>query len=151
MTNRPILLVEDNPDDELLTLRAFEQHKILNKVIVARDGAEALELLFGRNGDMSKRLPEDPALVLLDIKLPKVDGIEVLRQIRAREETRMLRVVMLTSSKEERDLIATYSLGVDSYVQKPVDFYAFVQAVKEIGSYWMLLNEVPPTLRGRGN
>ena len=147
MTNRPILLVEDNPDDELLTIRAFEQHHILNKVIVARDGAEALELLFGKNGDMSMKLAEEPALILLDIKLPKVNGIEVLRRIRENDQTRMLRVVMLSSSKEERDLIATYSLGVDSYVQKPVDFYAFVRAVKEIGSYWMLLNEPPPELR----
>ena len=144
MDHKPILLVEDNPDDEILTIRALRQHNIVNEVIVARDGVEALDYLFGKNGSDSSPIENEPALILLDIKLPKIDGIEVLKRIRSHEQTKLLRVVMLTSSNEYRDLMASYSLGVNSYVRKPVDFSEFVRAVKEIGSYWLLLNEAPP-------
>ncbi len=148
MNHKPILLVEDNPDDEILTIRALKQHNIVNEVVVARDGVEALDYLFGENRSESSPIKNEPALILLDIKLPKIDGIEVLKRIRAHEQTKLLRVVMLTSSNEQRDLIASYTLGVNSYVRKPVDFSEFVRAVKEIGSYWLLLNEAPPNRNG---
>lgn len=135
-----ILLVEDNPDDEALTIRALEKNHISNEVVVARDGVQALELLLG-DGVADEDLP---AVVLLDLKLPKVDGLEVLRRIRADERTRLLPVVLLTSSKEEKDVIAGYELGANSYVRKPVDFLQFVDAAQQLGLYWLVLNETIP-------
>lgn len=144
MENKMILLVEDNPDDEALTLRALKKNNIGNKVVIVRDGAEALDFLFYK-GAYADRDPQDkPQVILLDLKLPKVDGLEVLRRIRADESTRRLPVVILTSSKEEQDLIKSYSLGVNSYVRKPVDFDQFVEAVRQLGLYWLVLNEAPP-------
>jgi two-component system response regulator len=143
MTERIILLVEDNPDDEALTLRALLKNKIGNNVVVARDGAEALDLLFGRGAFAGQPRPR-PAVILLDLKLPKIDGLEVLRQIRANDATRLLPVVVLTSSKEEQDLISSYSLGANSYIRKPVNFEQFLEAVRHLGLYWLLLNEPPP-------
>lgn len=133
---RPILLVEDNPDDERLTLRALRRGKIANDIIVARDGEEALTLISNQN--------PLPCVVLLDLKLPKVDGMEVLRQIRANERTHLLAVVVLTSSGEERDIIDSYNLGANSYVQKPVEINAFTDAVRRLGVYWALVNEPSP-------
>jgi two-component system, response regulator len=141
-----ILLVEDNPDDEALTLRAFQKNNIGNKIVVVRDGEEALDFLFSR-GTFSERDPDEvPQIVLLDLKLPKIDGLEVLRQIRANTRTRLLPVVILTSSKEEQDLIEGYSEGANSYVRKPVDFNQFLEAVKQLGLYWLVLNEPPPRI-----
>jgi two-component system response regulator len=142
MTPRSILLIEDNADDEALTLRAFRKNNIQNDVHVARDGAEALELLHGAGADERPR--PQPAVVLLDLKLPKIDGLEVLRRIRADERTRLLPVVILTSSKEEADMIAGYRLGANSYVRKPVDFGDFLEAARQLGLYWLVLNEPPP-------
>jgi two-component system response regulator len=139
MNEKIILLVEDNPDDEALTLRALRKNNIANKVVVARDGAEALDYLFSR-----ARKNELPAVILLDLKLPKVDGLEVLRRIRATERTKLLPVVILTTSKEEQDLINGYSFGANSYVRKPVNFDAFVAAAQQLGLYWLVLNEPPP-------
>jgi two-component system response regulator len=144
MDNRPILLVEDNPDDVALTLRAFERQRIVNEVVVAKDGALALHYLFGTGPHAGRDPRELPAVVLLDLKLPKVDGLEVLKQLRAHPTTRLLRVVVLTSSKEEQDMIKAYSLGVNSYVRKPVDFNQFVEAIGQLGLYWLVLNEAPP-------
>jgi two-component system response regulator len=146
MHKKIILLVEDNPDDEELTLMALEKNNILNQVVVARDGAEALEFLFGSGPESATRRKILPAIVLLDLKLPKVDGIEVLQRIRADEFTRRLPVVVLTSSTEERDLFESYSLGCNSYVRKPVDFEMFVEATRQLGLYWLLLNEPPPEI-----
>ncbi len=144
MENKMILLVEDNPDDEALTIRALKKNNIGNKVVVARDGAEALDFLFF-TGAFADHDPRDvPQVILLDLKLPKVDGLEVLRQIRADERTHLLPVVILTSSKEEQDRIRGYSLGANSYVRKPVDFNQFVEAVRQLGLYWLILNEAPP-------
>lgn len=140
MEPRFILLVEDNPDDEALTLRALRKNNIKNDVVVARDGAEALDMLL-RDSHSKGRLPE---VVLLDLKLPKLDGIEVLRRLRAEERTRMLPIVVLTSSREEQDLLASYRLGANSYVRKPVDFDQFTEAVRQLGLYWLVLNEPPP-------
>jgi two-component system, response regulator len=149
MTNKNILLVEDNPDDEALTLRALRKHNIINEVVVARDGAEALDYLFAV-GAWSGRDPRAmPQLVLLDLKLPKIDGLEVLRRIRADERTRLLPVVILTSSNEEKDRIGGYGLGANSYVRKPVNFDEFIEAVRQLGLYWLVLNE-PPDGRPRG-
>lgn len=140
MNNNPILLVEDNPDDEALALRAFKKSNMSNKIIIARDREEALNYLFNDNqGDDW----EMPAVVLLDLKLPKIDGLEVLRRIRDNPETKRLPVVILTSSKHEEDLIEGYKLGANSYVRKPVDFNEFVAAVGHLGMYWLLLNELP--------
>ena len=139
----PILLVEDNPDDVELTLRAFSRSHVANPVSVARDGVEALERLHG-TGDGATPPPDLPQLVLLDLKLPKVDGLEVLRRIRTDERTRLLPVVVLTTSREERDLVESYRLGANSYIRKPVDFAEFVEAVQQIGLYWLVLNEPPP-------
>lgn len=144
MTDKVILLVEDNPDDEMLTLDALEANHVGNRVVVARNGVEALEYLFG-TGDYDGRDPSDfPAVVLLDLKLPKIDGLEVLRRVRADPRTSMLPIVILTSSNEDEDKIRGYSLGANSYVRKPVDFDEFVKAAGQLGLYWLLLNESPP-------
>jgi len=136
-------LVEDNPDDEVLTRRALKKNNIGNEVIVARDGAEALDYLFA-TGTYEGRDPSImPQVVLLDLKLPKVDGLEVLRRIRANERTKLLPVVILTSSKEQRDLVDGYGYGANSYIRKPVDFAQFVEAVRQLGLYWLVLNETP--------
>ena len=144
MGDKVILLVEDNDDDVQLTMRALKQHNITNEVVVARDGAEALDWLFGTGAHEDRDLSELPTVVLLDLKLPKVDGFEVLKRVRADERTKFLPVVILTSSKEEKDRLNGYELGANSYVQKPVDFSQFSEAVKELGLYWLLLNEPPP-------
>ncbi|MEO0738043.1 MAG: response regulator [Cyanobacteria bacterium J06649_12] len=136
MTNRPILLVEDNPDDELLTIRGLRRGNVTNPIQVARDGEEALDIIF--SADVL------PCVVLLDIKLPKLDGLEVLQRLRANERTRLLPVVILTSSSQQRDIIESYSLGANSYVRKPVDFEQFAKAVVQLGLYWALLNEPLP-------
>lgn len=140
---RSILLVEDNPDDELLTMMAFRDNKIMNNIVVARDGEEALEYLFGNGNDKDRDLKVLPQLILLDLKLPKVDGLEVLHQIRSSAETMFLPVVILTSSREEMDIIKSYQLGANSYIRKPVDFEQFSEAIKQLGLYWLLLNELP--------
>ncbi len=144
MTNKIILLVEDNPDDEALTLRALKKNNILNEVVVARDGAEALDYLFGTGQYTGRDVGILPLVVLLDLKLPKVDGLEVLQRLRADERTQLLPVVILTSSKEEKDIITSYTLGANSYVRKPVNFIEFVEAVRQLGLYWLVLNEPPP-------
>ncbi|HVH08707.1 MAG TPA: response regulator [Gemmatimonadales bacterium] len=146
MHDRSILLVEDNPDDEALTRRALMKNNIHNDIVVAHDGAEALDWLFGTGPHAGH--PVTPELVLLDLKLPKVDGLEVLRRIRADAHTRLLPVVILTSSREERDLVAGYGLGANSYIRKPVDFGQFVEAVRQLGLYWLVLNEAPPNPTG---
>jgi two-component system response regulator len=138
-----ILLVEDNPDDADLTLRAFEKEKLVNRVVIARDGQEALDYLFA-TGAHSGRSPDlMPEVVLLDLNLPKIDGLQVLEKIRSHETTRLLPVVVLTSSSEERDKVASYNLGANSFVRKPVDFSQFLQASRQLGLYWLLLNELP--------
>jgi len=144
MGERTILLVEDNPDDVDLNLRALKKNKILNRVIVARDGAEALDYLFGTGAYAGRDLSEMPQVVLLDLKLPKIDGLEVLQRLRADDRTKLLPVVIMTSSNEDRDLIESYRLGANSYVRKPVDFTEFAEAVRQLGLYWLLLNEAPP-------
>lgn len=141
---RTILLVEDNPDDEVLTLRALQKNNIRNEVVVMRDGAAALEFLFC-TGPHSARDPADvPELILLDLNLPKVDGLEVLGRLRADERTKLLPVVILTSSKQDQDVVKSYRLGANSYIRKPVDFEQFVEAVRHLGLYWLVLNEPPP-------
>lgn len=142
---RTILLVEDNPDDEELTLRALARNNISNNVVVVRDGQEAVDWLEGR-GSYASRNPRDvPALILLDLKLPKIDGLEVLHRLRANPVTAIVPVVILTSSKEDRDRARGYQGGANSYVQKPVDFTSFVDAVRQLGLYWLMLNEPPPS------
>ncbi len=143
MNNKIILLVEDNPDDELLTLDALAANHIGNKVVVARNGVEALDYLFGTGAYVGRDVTELPTVVLLDLKLPKVDGLEVLRRIRANENTRLLPVVILTSSIEDEDRLKGYTLGANSYVRKPVNFDEFVKAAGQLGLYWLLLNEPP--------
>ena len=138
-----ILLVEDNNDDEDLTLHAFKKHNLTNKVHVVRDGAEALEFIFCTGRYANRRITERPKVILLDIKLPLVDGLEVLRRIKEDERTRTIPVVMLTSSREERDLFESYRLGVNSYITKPVDFEQFTEAARSLGMYWLLLNRPP--------
>ncbi|MDX6381417.1 MAG: hypothetical protein QOI57_2441 [Rubrobacteraceae bacterium] len=140
---KTILLVEDNPDDEALTRRALKKNKIGNEVVVAHDGAEALDYLFGTGTYEGRDLSCMPHLVLLDLKLPKVDGLEVLRRMRAAERTRLLPVVILTSSREQQDLVNGYGYGANSYIRKPVDFAQFVEAVRQLGLYWLVLNETP--------
>ena len=148
MSRKNILLVEDNPDDVLLTRRALQKNNILNELVVAEDGVEALDYLFGQGAYAGRDVRIQPQVILLDIKLPRMDGIEVLRRIRANESTRLLPVVMLTSSSEERDRLETYSLGANSYIRKPVDFHQFIDAVRQLGLYWLVLNESPPLPKG---
>jgi two-component system response regulator len=141
-----ILLVEDNGNDEALTLRALRKNNIKNEVVVAHNGVEALDYLFGTGAYAGRDLTDAPQVILLDLKLPKVDGLEVLRRLRANERTRLLPVVILTSSNEEQDRINGYGLGANSYVRKPVDFSQFMEAVRQLGLYWLILNEPPPPL-----
>jgi two-component system response regulator len=144
MEEKIILLVEDNPDDVELTLRAFKQNNILNKVVIARDGVEALDYLMGTGIHAGRDVKDLPVVTLLDLKLPKMDGLEVLKRIRSSEMTKLLPVVILTSSNEENDIISGYKLGANSYIRKPVDFTHFVEAVKSLGLYWLVWNEPPP-------
>ncbi len=144
MENKIILLVEDNADDEALTLRALKKNNIGNKVFVVRDGAEALDFLFCTGAYADRDPSEMPQVTLLDLKLPKVDGLEVLRQLRADKRTHLLPIVILTSSNEEKDVVAGYQLGANSYVRKPVNFIEFLEAARQLGLYWLVLNEVPP-------
>ncbi|NOR48598.1 MAG: response regulator [Methanosarcinaceae archaeon] len=143
--NEYILLVEDNPDDVELTLRALRKNNILNEVVVAKDGVEALDYLFAIDKYESFDISNMPQVILLDLKLPKVDGLEVLRKIRTHERTKLLPVVILTSSSEEQDLVTSYQLGANSYIRKPVDFNKFIEAVRQLGLYWLVLNEPPVT------
>lgn len=144
MENKMILLVEDNLDDEALTLRALKKNNIGNELVIVRDGAEALDFLFGTGAFAGRDPSQLPQVVLLDLKLPKIDGLEVLRRVRENPITQLLPVVILTSSKEEQDMITSYKLGANSYVRKPVDFNQFVTAVRQLGLYWLVLNEAPP-------
>jgi CheY-like chemotaxis protein len=144
MQNKIILLVEDNPDDEKLTVRALKKNNIANEVVIARDGVEALDYLFGTGAHAGRDAKLLPALVLLDLKLPKLDGHEVLRRIRADERTKRMAVVILTTSKEEQDLTNAYNDGANSYIRKPVDFTEFTEVVRQLGLYWLVLNEKPP-------
>jgi two-component system response regulator len=138
-----ILLVEDNPDDVELTMRAFRKNNIANNMVVARDGVEALDYLFCKGEYAERDIEDKPRLILLDLKLPKLDGLQVLERLRADEHTKLIPVVILTSSKEEHDLVSGYRSGANSYVRKPVDFNKFVEAVRQIGLYWLLINESP--------
>ncbi len=140
MNSKTILLIEDNPDDEALTLRAFKKNKILNEVRVARDGQQALDYFFGEGSSANPV----PTVVLLDLKLPKIDGLEVLRRIRANPRTSLQPIVILTSSKEEQDIVNGYRLGANSYIRKPVDFDQFIEAIQQLGLYWLIQNEPPP-------
>lgn len=147
MTDRTILLVEDNPDHEALTLRALRKAGLANPVVVARDGAEALDYLFGTGAHVGRDTSDLPQTVLLDLKLPKIDGLEVLQRMRSDERTRLIPVVVLTSSDEEKDLVTSYKYGANSYIRKPVDFVQFVEATRQLGLYWLVLNEPPRTGR----
>jgi two-component system response regulator len=147
MEDKTILLVEDNADDEKLTLRALKKNNVRNEVVVARNGAEALDYLFGTGAYAGRNLNAMPQVVLLDLKLPKLDGLEVLRRLRAHERTKLLPVVILTSSNEEMDRINGYGLGANSYVRKPVDFNQFSEAARQLGLYWLVLNEAAPVRR----
>jgi CheY-like chemotaxis protein len=138
-----ILIVEDDPKDVELTLTALEEYNLANEVVVTRDGEEALDYLYCR-GNFTTRTSDNPAVLLLDLKLPKIDGLEVLQQIKSDEKLRMIPVVVLTSSREEKDMVASYKLGVNAYVVKPVDFHEFVNAIKELGVFWAVINEPPP-------
>jgi two-component system response regulator len=142
--DKVILLVEDNPDDEALTLRALKKNNIMNQVVVVRDGAEALDYLFGSGAYAGRDAHDLPQIILLDLKLPKIDGLEVLRRIRADERTRLQPVVILTTSNEDRDVLSSYQLGANSYIRKPVDFEQFMEAVRHLGLYWLVLNIAPP-------
>jgi two-component system response regulator len=150
MRERVILLVEDNADDEALTMRALSKNNISNKIVVARDGVQALDYLFGTGPYAGRDTCEQPELILLDLKLPKVDGFEVLKKLRADERTKLLAVVILTSSKEQQDILSGYGLGANSYIRKPVDFQHFVEAVLQLGLYWLVLNERPETESANG-
>lgn len=145
MSKRTILLVEDNANDEFLTLRALKKHNVANDVVVTRDGAEALDYVFGTGAYEGRNVSELPVVMLLDLKLPKIDGLEVLRRVRADDRTKLLPVVVLTSSNEDKDVINSYRLGTNSYVQKPVDFSAFLDAVGQLGLYWYMLNQPVPS------
>ena len=142
--DKVILLVEDHPDDEELTMRALAKNNIKNEVVIARDGVQALEYLFGTGAYAGRDMDVMPEIILLDLKLPKVDGLEVLRRLRADDRTKFLPVVILTSSKEEQDVVKSYQLGANSYVRKPVDFTEFTGAVQQLGLYWLILNESAP-------
>ena len=142
--HRTILLVEDNPDDVKLTLRAFNEHNLSNDIVLAQDGAEALEYIFGTGAYAGRDVTDQPAVIFLDLKLPKLDGLEVLRRIRRDPRTALQPVVILTSSSEEQDMIQGYALGANSYVRKPVDFDQFMEAARQLGLYWLLLNQAPP-------
>ncbi len=144
--DKKILLVEDNPDDVELTLRAFKKNNIINKIIVKRDGAEALDFFFGKEGAVNDQKNDLPVLILLDLKLPKINGIEVLKKLKADERTKLIPVVILTSSKETGDLLICYKLGCNSYIRKPVDFNQFMEMVKQLELYWLLINEGPNLL-----
>jgi two-component system, response regulator len=146
LTSRAILLVEDNPSDVDLTKRAFEKKNLVNTLVVARDGQEALDYLFGAGAYAGRDVADVPACILLDLKLPKVDGVTVLQTIKSDQRTRMIPVIVLTSSNEPRDLKACYGLGTNSYIRKPVDFDEFVEAISQLGLYWLVLNEPPPVL-----
>jgi two-component system response regulator len=146
MNEKIILLVEDNPDDVALTRRVMEKHNVYNRIVEAHDGVEALDYLFGTGAHAGRDLRQQPHLVLLDLKLPKVDGLEVLRRIRGDPRTRLQPVVILTSSKEESDIVTSYALGANSYVRKPVDFAEFSDAIRQLGLYWLLFNETPPPM-----
>lgn len=143
MQDKTILLVEDNPDDELLIKRALQKHNILNEIIVAHDGVEALDYLFGAGLHAGRDVSILPQVILLDLKLPRLDGLEVLRRLRADERCRLLPVVILTSSDEEKDIVESYQLGANSYIRKPVDFTQFSDAVQQLGLYWLVLNQSP--------
>ncbi len=143
-SNKSILLVEDNPDDEALAIRALKRHHVANEIVVARDGVEALDYLFGTGIYKGRNINIKPTVVLLDLKLPRIDGLEVLRRLREDERTKLLPVVVLTTSNEEQDLLNSYSLGCNSYIRKPVDFTQFSDAIRQLGIYWLLMNEVPP-------
>ena len=147
MADRFILLVEDNADDEALSIRALKKNGVLNEVVVARDGVEAIDFLFGTGAYAGRDVGSQPAVVLLDLKLPRLNGHEVLRQIRADPRTKLLPVVVLTSSIEEADLSRSYNLGANSYLRKPVDFDHFMEAVRQIGLYWLVLNQAPPVTK----
>lgn len=144
LTQKTLVIVEDNPDDEALTARALRRNNIANPLVVLRDGAEALDYLFGSGAYAGRDPREVPAVILLDLKLPKLDGLEVLQRLRADPRTRLIPVVILTSSVEEQDILSSYSLGANSYIRKPVEFEAFVQAARQLGLYWLVLNEAPP-------
>ena len=144
MAEKMILLVEDNPDDEELTTRALRQAKIANEIVVARDGSEAIEFLFGQGRHAGRDLSQMPAVILLDLKLPKLSGLDVLQRLRADPRTKLIPTVILTSSSEDEDMVKSYQWGANSYVRKPVEFGAFVNAVSQLGVYWMLLNQAPP-------
>jgi len=146
MHDRVIVLVEDNSNDEELTLRAFRKSNVANRIVVVRDGAEALDYFFARGPHANRLASEVPQLVLLDLKLPKVDGLDVLRELRADVRTRLIPIVVLTSSAEEQDLLRSYGLGANSYVRKPVDFTQFVEAVRQLGLYWMVINHAAPPI-----
>jgi CheY-like chemotaxis protein len=144
MSEKVILLVEDNPDDEALAIRALKRHHVGNEIVVAHDGVEALEYLFGTGSYEGRDVSLKPSVVLLDLKLPRVDGLEVLRRLREDDRTRLLPVVVLTTSSEEQDLLDSYSLGCNSYIRKPVDFIQFSEAIRQLGMYWLLMNQPPP-------
>jgi two-component system, response regulator len=147
ISNKEILLVEDNPDEEVLTLQALTKSELPNRIVVVRDGSEALDWLFGSGQYAARHSPLLPQIVLLDLKLPKVDGLEVLRQIRANPRTHLLPVIIFSSSEEEKDLINSYSQGANSYIRKPVDFDQFVSTIQQLSFYWLALNEAPPALQ----
>jgi len=144
MPQKMIMVVEDNPDDEELTLRALRQAKIANEIVVTRDGNEALEFVFGKGQYAGRNLERMPAVILLDLKLPKLSGLEVLKQLRSDHRTKLIPVVVLTSSSEDEDMLRSYQVGANSYVRKPVEFSSFANAVSQLGMYWLLLNETPP-------
>ncbi|KYC43148.1 two-component system response regulator [Scytonema hofmannii PCC 7110] len=148
--HKTILLVEDNPDDEALTIRALQRSHISNEIVVAHDGVEALDYLFGIGIYAERDISVKPTVILLDLKLPRVDGIEVLRRLREDERTKLLPVVVLTTSNEEQDMLDSYSLGCNSYIRKPVDFLQFSEAIRQLGMYWLLINEPPPDLKEQG-
>jgi CheY-like chemotaxis protein len=144
VSDKIILLVEDNPDDEALAIRALKRNHISNQIVVAHDGVEALDYLFGNGVYANRDLSIKPTVVLLDLKLPRVDGIEVLRRLREDDRTKLMPVVILTTSSEEQDMLDSYSLGCNSYIRKPVDFIQFSEAIRQLGMYWLLMNEPPP-------